>query len=113
MLPGRRLAAHAHQCRAVLFYLTSRRLKNLVCAQEFEKWTGTSNNGGRSAVENWMGAGNNGGWSAPGSSEGRPLWFPSDIVEAADTYTFFADLPGVTRADTKVCPPVSIGICSV
>lgn len=59
--------------------------------QELEKWTnsapgGQPSWGGRSSV----------------SGEPRPLWFPTDISEAAETYTFFADLPGVSRADTKV-----------
>lgn len=45
--------------------------------------------------EKWMGA------SASGAS-GAPMFVPVDIVQDADTYTFTADLPGVSKADTKV-----------
>jgi HSP20 family protein len=53
--------------------------------QDFEKWTGSPSGGS---------------WSADAPE--RPLRFPVDIQEDAETYTFLADLPGVSRADTKV-----------
>lgn len=56
------------------------RLSCCVCAQDFEKWMGASASG----------------------ASGAPMFVPVDILQDADMYTFTTDLPGVSKADTKV-----------
>lgn len=63
-------------------------LQNLM--QDLEKWT--------TAGEKWTGPSSR----AARGSDANPMSFRVDIQEAADTYTFFADLPGVSRSETKV-----------
>ena len=36
------------------------------------------------------------------TAAGMPMFVPVDINQDADMYTFTADLPGVSKADTKV-----------
>ena len=50
--------------------------------QDFEKWMGNVDTGSTAA--------------------GMPMFVPVDINQDADMYTFTADLPGVSKADTKV-----------
>lgn len=47
--------------------------------------------------EKWMGNVDTGSTAA-----GMPMFVPVDIDQDADMYTFTADLPGVSKADTKV-----------
>ncbi len=52
-------------------------------------------------------AGNSGSGNkaAPDAAAGA-MYVPVDVAEEADAYTFTADLPGVSRADTKArCRP--------
>lgn len=51
-------------------------------SQDFEKWMGNVDTGSTAA--------------------GMPMFVPVDINQDADMYTFTADLPGVSKADTKV-----------
>src|SRR5690349_4900467 len=50
--------------------------------QDFEKWMGNVDTGS--------------------TAGGMSMFLPVDIIQDADTYTFTADLPGVSKADTKV-----------
>ena len=52
--------------------------------QDFEKWMGNVDTGSTAA------------------GMGMPMFVPVDINQDADMYTFTADLPGVSKADTKV-----------